>query len=323
MGGEDVDFPLGIPVTTDTTAAHFNAGFARCALQNTQTPQSAVSRSAPFPGGTVTSCWLHFVLYNQGTVNSTLGLGQSGLAAANAGLFVGAATGNSTKVGLYKFDGTTMTLIASESGTSLTNNAKVPIDVQVTSYGATATINVYCNGVLVITFSGDPRAGSQTAIDTVLLNGGTFSAPLVSEIIVSDTDTRTMRLVTHAPNAAGDVNNWTNAYTNINGTTFSDTSVVYVNTTGQDLEANLIDLPSGTWQCYGVKEVVRAAVTNGATPTGVKIGVKSGGTVSVPAATTLVPAFLDYERYMATNPVTSAAWTQADLNALQCDIQSA
>jgi hypothetical protein len=133
-----------------------------------------------------------------------------------------------------------------------------------------------------------------------------------------------MSLVTMAPNAAGDANNWTTGtFGGINPTTINDASVIAVNTTAQDFEANVIDLPSGSFAVLAVRAAVRAEVTAGSTPTSVKLGVKTGGTINVDAGHALTAAFTTYERLMTTNSVTAAAWLASDMNALQMDLRSA
>jgi hypothetical protein len=152
-------------------------------------------------------------------------------------------------------------------------------------------------------------------------SGGNYFA---SELIVADADTRSMSLVTMALNATGDANNWTTGtFASINPVTINDANVIAVNTTGQDFQANCIDLPSGSFSVLAVKVAARAEVTAGSTPTSLKMGVKTGGTVNVDGGRSPTSGFLTYERLMTQNPVTSAAWLQSAMNALQLDLQSA
>ena len=115
---------------------------------------------------------------------------------------------------------------------------------------------------------------------------------------------------------------WTNTYTSINPTTINDANAIFNNTTGSDFLCNVTDLPSGSFSIMAVKEVARIEVTAGATPTGAKLGIKSGGTINVDAGHTPGAVWTQYERLMSTNPITSAAWTSSDINALQLDVQS-
>jgi hypothetical protein len=295
MGGEDIDFPNGSAPSV-TAGVSFRTGYGRCALQ-CGTGGNASTRSLSFVGGTVTSAWLHAQLYvNTAFTNQHyIGLGLN--SAGNKGVFVGSNSSTAAKCVLYTWDGSTATQLAAESGSSLASGTLAAIDMQITSYGASSTVNVYINGTLAITFSGSTAISGVSNLDCVLL-GCSSSSGYSSEIIVADADTRSMSLLTQAPNAAGDANNWTNAYTNINPVSINDANVIFVNTTAQDFQANLIDLPSGTFTVQAVKAAVRAEVTAGSTPTSLKIGVKTGGTVNVDAGRTPTAAFTTYERLM-------------------------
>jgi hypothetical protein len=319
-GGEDLDFPYGSAVNNINTG--FRSGFARCSLDCSADHSS--SRSLSFSGGAITSGWLHCQIGVQAPTNGKLIAGLGLNAAGNGGVFIGSANANSIKCALFTWDGTTVTQIAAETGTSFPGSGTFSLDMQITSLGASSTVNLYINNVLVITYSGSTTITGIASLDCVSLMsfGGNF---VVSEFIVGTADTRSMSLLTMAPNAAGDTNNWTTGtYANINPVTINDASVIAVNTTGQDFQANLIDLPSGNFgNVQAVKAIARAEVTAGAVPTALKIGVKTNSTVNVDSGRALTTGFLPYERLMLTNPVTSAAWLASEMNPLQIDLQSA
>ena len=321
-GGEDIDFPLGSPPITVTSALYFRAGFARASLNCSASPSS--SRSLSFSGGAITSAWLHFQLGVQSSTDSRMMAGLGLNSAGNGGIFVGSSNTSSIKCALYSWDGTTITKLAEEVGTSYPNSGIVSIDMQVTNLGASSTVRVYVSNVLVITYVGSTVISGIANLDCVSIftYSGNF---LVSELIVGTADTRSMSLLTMAPNAAGDTNNWTTGtYANINPVTINDASVIAVNTTGQDFQANLIDLPVGSFgNVQAVKAIARAEITAGSVPTSLKLGVKTNSTVNVDAGQSLTTGFLSYERLMVTNPVTSAAWLASEMNPLQIDLQSA
>jgi hypothetical protein len=197
--------------------------------------------------------------------------------------------------------------------------------MQVTSFGATAVVNVYLNGSATATLSGTYNLSvtGVSNLDCVCLVGNSANG-YPTEIIVTDTlDTRALSVVTHAPNAAGgSVGSWSGTYASINPTTINDATFINDNTAGSDFQANLIDLPTGTFQCYGAKAIARGAVPAGSTTTGFKLGIYDGTTVNVDAGHTCSTAFQPFERLMLTDPITSAAFTMANLNAMQLDIQS-
>ena len=322
--GEDIDFPNGTAPTVLTASGYFRAGFARCGLQCASGPSS--TRSLSFSGGAITSGWLHFNTVPTSAVSNhpLAGLGLNSV--GNGGVFAGSSTGNSLKCALYTWDGTALTQLAAEAGTSLSASALFTIDMQIATLGASSTVNVYVNNVLVITYSGSTVISGIASLDCVAMYGTlATNSYYMSEFIVGTADTRSMSLLTMAPNAAGDVNNWTTGtYANINPTVINDASVIAVNTTAQDFQANLIDLPAGNFGIVqAVKAIARAEVTAGAVPTSLKIGVKTNSTVNVDAGRSLTAGFLPYERLMLINPVTSAAWQISEMNPLQIDLQSA
>lgn len=326
-GGEDIDFPVGPggPNFANTTnASFFNSGFARCGINGSGNANEWAS-SIPFSGGAVTSLWLHFVLYDGTGVTSETYCGVSASSAANgAGLYVGTDSTTAKKLALWKYDGTTWTELASESGNSAATGSLITYDMQISGFGGgSPSVTVYVNGVAKITYTTAISITGVTAFDCVaILSKQTFPSWWFSEFIVTDTlDTRTARLLTGAPNAAGTTNNWTGAYTNINPLAENDTSVVTVNTTGQDFQANVTDMPSG-YSIQAVKIAARSELTNGATPTLLKLGINEGGTISVDSGQSVAPAWFTYERLMTTDPVTSGAWNAANWNSLQLDLRS-
>jgi hypothetical protein len=330
MGGEDIDFPV-TPGGTSTLAVATNAGSFRAGYARSQlsilgaASQANISQSLPFPGGAVTSAWFTFRVFFPNLVNAGRLTAALTLSGTSKGLFFGTDTSTAGKVALSKFDGTTRTQLAAESGTSLTNNAIYKVDMQVIGFGASATVNVYVNSTLVITFSGDVTVSGMTNFNSCAVGatvGGSSPANL-SEFIVADEDTRNwLGLVTMAPNAAGTTNNWSNnAVTNVNPTTINDANAAFINTTGQDQQYNLIDLPAGSFVVKSVKAAARALCTSGATASVLKLGFNSGGSVAVAAPHSPATTFATYEDYFAVNPVTGTAWG-SEVNALQVDLQS-
>lgn len=326
-GGEDIDFPLGTGIGVGGGgSSYYRTAYARCAVYNQNGSGLGSCRTLSFAGGSLTSFWLHYKVYGGFSNTSIKWVGVSLNSAANgAGLYLGNDSSNNAKLVLYKFDGTSYTAVASETGSSFSFGVLHQLDMQVTNFGASSVVAVYIDGSLVISFSGSITISGVTAFDccSIIQNGsGAYFYGASSEIIVADADTRGLSVMTMAPSAAGDTNNWTGAYTAVNPVTINDSSTIVVNTTGQDFEANLTDLVSGTWQIRAVKIAARAELTAGSTPTGIKLGVKTGGTLNVGGAQTPTVAFTTFESLLTQNPVTSAAWVQSDMNALQLALES-
>lgn len=325
-GGEDIDFQFGSAPCVNTTAGTFRSAYARSAL--TACAANSIVASTPFLGGAVTSAWVSGRVYytTPSYALKFFGLGRSG---TSGSLFVGLdSITNPTKVALYKFDGTTWTKLQAETGSSLVTSGITKIDMQVINYGASATVNVYVNGATaaVITYTGDVTAGGTTNLDQVVFTNfgiAGYYYGSYSELIVADTDTRSLSLATLAPNAAGDTNQWASGtFSNINPNTINDASLISDGTASNNFQANLTDLPTGSFSVQAVKISARA-VKSSTGPASLKVGVKTNATISVPAATALQLTFGQVETLYQTNPVTALPWTSSDGNNLQINLQVA
>jgi len=320
MGGEDTSFSLGSAVTVVTTAAHFRSGYARCSIY--QITNGAISKSSLFPGGAVSSAWLSCRSFaiNPTTAGGRLAIG-FGDSAGNSGLFLGIDTATGAKLTLSKYNGATTTQLATESGTSLSAVLQ-RMDMQVVGPLNAVTVNVYLDGVLLITYTGDISA-IMTDFDSVYIarsSGGQLFE--FSEIMVADDDTRSrLGLLTFALTGDGTTTDWTGAYSTINGTTISDASPNYTNTNDLDQEFDVTNQPTGTFAVEAIKLEVRAAKAAG-TPTQIALGYNEGGTVTVEGDIALTTSYATYEQLDLVNPRTAAAWDASIINALQINARS-
>lgn len=314
-GGEDIDFP-GSALTINTSAG-FDTGMSRCTIASTT--NGAIFKSTTFNGGAVSSAWVSFQCYF-GTPTTEYIIGGISLSTAgNEGILIGINTSTSSKVSLYKVDGTN-TILASETGTSLSGFTRYKFDIHISTFGASATVDVYINTALIISYTGDiTTTNISTEFDCVGIIAYTARLAL-SEIIVSDEDTRLMRLKTLAPNAAGDANDWTGAYTNVDETTNSDTDVIYTDTTGQALQLNLTGMPAGTYNVKAVKMAAR--VSDGYGALDLKIGVKTNSAIHLGSQNALGNYWKTIEYLVQNNPETSAAFTGGEIDALQVAFNS-
>ena len=326
-GGEDIDFPVIGSATIITVGGQFRSGWARCAIS--QPASGAVAKSNPFNGGAVTSAWLSFQTFVPSVGGLSLtntSMAAFGLSGTTKGLGVGV---NGSTFQIFKFDGTTRTVLASEGGSSWTVATLQRIDMQVTSYGATATVNVYLNGVSLITFTGDVTVSGMTNFDSVFIYSATGAnlTQKTSELFVSDSDTRAIQgLQTLALTGAGTTTGWTNnTFSNINGINFSDGSPTSVNVVATDQQYTVTTPTPSVYSVTAVAISARMAKSTAATPTVVKLGYGNGaaGSFGTGASKTVTTGFQTYEQIDAINPTTSAAFTQAQLAALQLDIESA
>lgn len=325
-GGEDIDFGSGPhALTTTTSAGYFRSAWARGAVY--QGTLDNYSKSNPFAAGSVTSCWLscRFRIQTIYAINKQgIGLTLNG-AGALKGLFVGSGDGGTGSCTLRKYDGATYTTLASETGNSIVSGVVNRLDMRVINYGS-PSCQVYCYiaGVQVISYTGDASVSGVSALDCAIVGCSTANTGwYLSEIIVSAENTQPIvGLKTLALTGAGTTDDWTGTYSDINGTSYSDTSPAYTNTAAKNEQFNITDLPAGSFDIRAVKVTARAAKSGDATPTQIALGYNNGGVVAVGDNKPLTTAYESYEQLSLTDPTKSANWSQADINALQFNVQS-
>jgi hypothetical protein len=134
-----------------------------------------------------------------------------------------------------------------------------------------------------------------------------------SEIQVRTDDTRSLRMVTLAPVAAGNTQAWTGVVGNINETTINDANNINDGTGNLKSQWTVGSLPSGT---FGIKDVIQSArIANGTSgPQNYRWELRISGAdydngADILATTTLTNVQKDW----ATSPATSSAWQQSEI----------
>jgi hypothetical protein len=208
------------------------------------------------------------------------------------------------------------TLVTSAIGVTATTQQK--LDVHVT-YAVSGGIDIYLDGSLIISYSGDVTTNSATTLSGFIL-GTTGVASVVtsfwSEVICASADTRAFNLVTLAPAANGNTYNWdTGSYANVNETTLDDTGLITSATAGQ-----LAQFTVGSSGITGTPAIralcVSARAQKGGTgPQNAKMSVRTGGVDQLSSSLSL-PAAMSRAAYIfETNPGTSGPWAYSDLTA--------
>jgi hypothetical protein len=237
------------------------------------------------------------------------------------GIWFGSGT-TASRAALYTYNGTTWTRLVEETVGAL-GAIWVKHDIEIINYGdSVATVNVYADGTLLLTYTGDIDTTGVSHFDCVLLGYTPSVSVYVCEFIVADEDTRTFSLVTLPPNASGDASAWTGGWTDIDDITTNNMDMVYANTNDADMQVNLGGLPAGTYTVKAVKLAARVYRDAAAVPTGIALGIKHGGSFDYGDKQALTTSWSSYERLMNTNPVHSAAWDVADIAALQLNLRS-
>lgn len=327
--GEDIDLAIVGGTSVQTSSSFYRTGWARCALQQSGSSSNIPAHGYPFPGGALTSAWLSCRIYVGTSLYAPaptplIGFGLSG---TNSALMIGVDAYSKTYL-MTISSGTNANLVL-EGGNSFTLGTVLKLDMQVTNYGASSTVNVYINGTLVIAFSGNCAVSGMTNFDHIYFtawNNDASTAVYFSEMVVADSDTRgILGLQTMALTGAGTTTQWTNnTYTNINGINYSDSSPAYVNTTAKDQEYTVTAATPSVFSVVAVTQSARAAIPSGSTPTHLKLGYGSSGTgyFGTGAQKSPTNGFATYQQIDETNPITSVGWVKADLSGLQLDMQS-
>jgi len=314
-GGEDIDFPN---VDLDNYPSRRDTNYSRYGIQN---QSYAFSKSTTTFSG-ITSGWLHCLHYpyNTYTTPCIIGLFQS---SDNKGICVGTDDSTKRKLNIRKYDGSSYTILATESGQSILAGNTQTIDVYFSGIGSNDNIKLYLDKELLIDYTGDLSVSGMTALDSVYLFGynSTFGpVSIYSEIIVADVDTRLMHLKTLAPNAAGDLNEWTGSYTDIDETLMSDADVIYTQSAEDNFQCNLTNTPTGTFKVKAARVVVSA--TDAAAAFSLKVGVKTNSAVHLGSPHSLPAVWKAVEKIYQNNPETSSEFTSTEIDNLQLAIRS-
>lgn len=318
VGGEDHDFTKnGIcAVDTATTAARRTAN-TRCGLR--------VGPGASVPDAwtaTLTSPQASFWLTARFFNNTGYGPGQEFMTLRDAaGVKRIAIVINSSANGLQLQKRDAVGAQTNLAGTTFVpfGSAVQKFDVFV-NYAASGSVLVYADGTLVLSYTGNVVTDSATTLSAFSLGGVHTNAAVAcywSEVIASDNDTRFMSLITLAPAANGNTNNWdVGTVGNINEVTLDDTTVITSGTAGQLAEFTVGS--SGVTGTTPIKAVcISARAGKGVSgPQNAKFAVRTGSADYLTSAIALqAGSVARIQGVFATNPATGSAWTNADLTA--------
>lgn len=324
-GGELDDFTLGGVVAFSTSApAAYRSTYARGYLDVTGSAFNVNYAKASFTASSAFSVSARFYP-NTSTFtagNPFLWLATGG--SARLRLKVNSSTPSTITLESYTSGGVATTLGTSTATMSTSSTYRLDLLV---SYGTSGSIKVYLDQVLIIdTGVMDVTASSATTLDGLYLGSarGSSTGSGWSEVIVSTQDSRTLSLVTLAPNAAGTTSSWTGAYTDIDELTASETDVLTSGTANQVTSVNCTGMPSG-WSNLTVTAIkVLASAARGATgPSKLAVGCRTNSADSFPASVTIDTGYTTpYTTYYETNPVTAVAWTPTEVDAFQIALKS-
>lgn len=308
IGGEDLDFsPIGGPNIL-TGSQYFRAGYARCGLNSG---------------------------FGSWRVPASYGLSVTGTSWVTARVYTGSGAGG---VPLFTFNGPgdvaalqlrsdgslwkivsgTPTKLATGTGSvpfEETGGAKLDIDLNFNN--VSGGIDVYFDGDLIVSYTGDTTGGQAS------FNGFDLSNGVWSEVMWADHDTRALGLVTLAPVANGATNTF-----DVHNVSFVNEIVLNDAVTDQSGTANQIELytvgslPAGNYGIDAVEVVSRTVTASGA-PQNLQLMVRAGGTNYNSISYGQLTSFNRDAGIWPTNPNTATFWKQADLGSgFQIGIES-
>jgi hypothetical protein len=270
--------------------------------------------------GNLSSFWVHF---QDGTGITTTGANCNFVSLADSGgvgrLFLrGTGAAEQLKLSTRNAAGTYVDLVTSATGL-WAPSVVFSFDMQV-SYSATGFVNLYINGVLVLTYSGNVTTDSATSLSYLYLASPQVAGGnTMSEVIVADSDTRAMGLWLLNSSVAGNAQTFSGTGSNVNKSVINDLLYISAASAGliEQFKTGGLALPGGTYTVATVKMSSRALVgTSG--PQNLEYVTRVGSTDYVGGSWgPPVGSFgNDLANYMQpTNPATSAPWATSDLTA--------
>lgn len=316
-GAEDIDFRASDQEIT-TSSSNMDSVFSRCALYMAEGQTSEVWIQFT-EIAIVDYLWVGFRLESGASIVSAVSIFSLGLYQASIPILLRTGpSGSTTKLELV-INGVVQGITAD---TVLTQDCKIDIEVSNFSSESEGTVKVYINALEAMSYTG--ILGNEIETGLRCLRFRSSSTNLIwylSQVIVADEDTRLLSVKTLAPNAAGDTNQWSGAYTDIDEVELNIADALRTQEADKLFTTNLTGLPSGKWAIRAVKVAVASSPAKDGL--GLQVGLKTNDEVHL--GDSVIPAF-EYDnpiyKMFQVNPVTSEPFTMEEIEALQIAIKS-
>ena len=261
--------------------------------------------------------WVHARVYYSSTVNDADSTSLIALydGSSNLAFSVSSCVNGVMQFSVYNTSGSSG---ASGDWDSQWNDSLKFLDIHVYTEGGTAKADVYADSVLVASAS---VAGSNRGTKQIKFGSLYYSNTFWSEWIVSDTDTRGLRVITAYPSSDGAHTDGTGGYANIDESGSTDSNEITLTSVGDKQSYNATKVGTHSTDLYvhavcvggrvnsdGTNDMQALLRISGADYNGPDLGLSAS-----PVATCTV---------WDTNPATSSAWgTLADLPALEAGFE--
>lgn len=317
---EDISCSLQGTVNVDTTSGHFDSTYTRFGLQ----PSSSGGTTFPTSNRVETNAfssassdfWVGFEYY----VTSSATTSNNNLVYFYDGATIRLAlrgTGTNQQIKLTKRDNAAATTdLTTATGNTCAGTTKCRMDIHVV-YGTSGSVEVFNNGVSILSYTGDITTNSATTLNKAAF-AGTGSVPNVTftQIVVATTDTRSTHLTTCAPLATGNTQSWTGSVGNVNPNTANDANFNYSTTSNQLSQWTTSCSISSTAAITDVWQAGRLARGTLGPQTFRWLLRLSGADYDNGADQSLSTGFANYTyQWGALSPATGTGWTNSELTS--------
>jgi len=276
--------------------------------------------------GAVSDFWVCFYFYglaNPNTDNAFIRFYNTGYSTANALLRLNMFDGNGN---LSYWNGSEYVNDNAFSDALMFAESVVRVDLHIVLSDTAGKFDVYINGEFDAGLSFvDTILTTATDIDRVSFRGASvFDTVYYSGIIISDEDTRGMRLVQRLPTLAGSQVDWTGDVSAVDEVGVNDADAITSATTDQVELFNFDDLPTEFASSPIAAVVLSArAQSSAVSPTTIDGVTRINGVNYDQSPQREIPtAYAPAQFIFPTNPETLSEWTTADVNAAEFGVKS-
>jgi hypothetical protein len=325
VGGEDIEWGVTDGATVDSTAGYFRSNYARCGMKVISdgssapflVPSTAFSRN--YNAFNQTEFWFSArVRHDSGfrlSTNPVFRLVSPDLQPRVQMRLRSAGVGYEVQ----KIDHTgALTTIGNKIWFEFSHTTIDKIDVHC-NYDVAGSLDIYINGLLVFNFLGDLTSDSTTQIGYIdlMTAGYPGTGATWSEMIICDTDTRSVSVQTFAPVANGNTHNFDTgspAAANVNEIVLDDSTLDGSTTAGQIDQYTNGAAATGTLGVWAF--VISARAAKGLSgPSKIALGVRTNGTDYWGSDIPLAVSFANIQEKFYTNPDTSDYWKKSEIGA--------
>jgi len=229
-----------------------------------------------------------------------------------------ATAGNDFQIKISTLDGSSTKVPLFTSTKTVNSLSLTDFDIFV-DYSSGGEIKFYMNKGLITSYTGDITTDGITALSQLKLGSYTTSSSrysYYSEVIISTTDTRSMRLVTLKPVANGNTMDWTGSVTDVNQYLNDSNTFISSGTAGEIAQFTIPSLPSSSsFDVVALIQSAKALMTTGS-PANLRFSVRTGATDYSSSDISLDVVYEPHNYIWNTNPATSNPWTTAEVGTV-------